>query len=38
MMSGPLFTQPQSTELLGLGGNAGDLSQAATEAKNNYQV
>ena len=33
-MSGPQFTQPQSTGLAGLRGNAGVLTQAATEAKN----
>jgi len=37
-MSGPQFIRPQSTGLPGLGGNAGVLLQAATEAKNSSQV
>jgi len=38
MTNGPQFTRPQSTWLSGLEGNAGILSQAATEAKNSSQV
>jgi len=37
-MSGLQFIRPQSTGLSGLGGNAGVLLQAATEAKNSSQV
>jgi len=38
MMSGPQFTQPQSTGIIRFRGNAGVLAQAATEANISSRV